>query len=389
MFAEVVSKESDWYTLATFLGAPTNELDHIERTYNKDTLLRHYIEVYKCLGDSLEKPLTWKHIVTSLRRMENNALAEKIKLKFVIPPKECIPSSSGDREFQCVKIKGPLLKQIAKKYKKLSERLTVLLTKVKLALAKKSKVEILAIQEIIERECGDLLPPSLSRDPEEKRFDVIFKTLNKRCSILNFRVLSLIADNFLKRNILLRRHLADLEKDIDKDFKSSVRMGQLVDLIKEKQAISDNDKIVKLKVFEFWNEITIKRFEEIAGDILHTLYEVTSQIRVTKGCICINGVIPDHIDATEIIPSNSPEESEYADNVGVSFLRIESPSTASPPIEFYKFESTEKPQTLEQALSRCKNARAKERLQVIGMYTCNIILTIIMITGSLLWTPLG
>ena len=93
-FAEFLSTESQWYTLGTFLNAPTHELDIIDSNYSKAGILRCYIEVYKCLQKRGE-PLTWDHIATSLRRMGNHTLAEKIHADNIRPTqRSMLPSIS-------------------------------------------------------------------------------------------------------------------------------------------------------------------------------------------------------------------------------------------------------------------------------------------------------
>ena len=372
LFAEVLSKEANWYNLSVFLGAPTHVLDPLQSNYGKENIMRLYIEVYKYF-QYREEPLTWEYIAISLRRMGNDCLAQEIDVRFVKPAKECIPSNGADRNI-FVEIRSPILDKIAEDFEYLSDKLITLLLKTKLAF-KKSDVNIADLQDLVEDKCGRSVVPPLpivSHSPT-KQFDVIFDGLKKNCSILNFRALIFIVKNLLKDDRALRRQLANFEKKVDKDFKSSVRMREFVGLIKEKKIISNDDQIMKLKVKTFWNEFTIEQFETVAGEVLHTLYDVTSQIRVNKGCICISGVIPEHIDVTKLVSASSPEESEFAKDIGVSLLHIDTPSriARSRPIEIYKFEMIGKSPTFEEALSQCKSPRARERLEIIGECSYN------------------
>ncbi len=282
LFVEVVSKESDWYNLGMFLGAPINELDHIKQCFSKrehNGLLRCYIELYNCL-----EPLTWEHIATSLRRMGNKTLAKEIQLKYVTlkvcnPP----PRDNCRSRDECVSIQHPVIEPIGKDYEKLSERLIILFIEVKIAF-EKSNVNIYELQRLVEDKCASRLSrPSLFLAPQA-RIDEIFSMLKKSCSILNVRPLVSIVELLLKRNKDLRRQLADLERDLDNDFIRSNRMAQLVDLIKEKQAISGNVKIVELDLRLFWNDFTINKFEKDLALILVEIYHFTPQIRVVVIC---------------------------------------------------------------------------------------------------------
>ncbi len=372
MFAQVVSKESDWYTFATYLGAPLHQLDHIRRNLNNElNLPRFYIEVYKCRDSFRKRPLTWEHIATSLKQMGNKTLAEHIELKFVKPFKQCIQAttSSGDREFQ---IRDERFEQIAQNYLELSEKLIILSCKVKLALKNSEDVDINELQELVKDKCGYSLSPEFANSEAAVKFDETFENLKKSCSFLNFRALIFIAKRFLE-NSGLYTGLVDLDKKINDEFKSSARLKDYADLIKKiehETSIDSSNKTYVLKLGEFWEQFTIMQFEKVVRDILQTLHNVTSQMLVRKGCICVNGFFPNHIDATELIRSN-PEESKFAKEIGVSKLHIENPSTAEngPPVEIkiYHFENPVKYRTVAEALSQCTHPRAKKHLEDIGM----------------------
>ena len=150
----------------------------------------------------------------------------------------------------------------------------------------------------------------------------------------------------------------NFEKAVN-NFESSAKMIQLVDLIKEKQVIIGGDKIVKLKVRKFWEDITVKQFVKVANEILGTLYDVMSQISVGKGCICISWVIPD-IDTTKLVPDHSVE---FVRIIGVISLHIGSDV-------IYNIEG-EGCETIEAAMLQAielKNTRAIELLLAMG---CN------------------
>ena len=156
----------------------------------------------------------------------------------------------------------------------------------------------MTVQYLVQGKCGLAPIPNAT-------FDAVFQRLNEHCSILNIRVLVFLVSNLLETNEVLRKQLANFKEAVN-NFNSSVKMIQLADLIKEEQAIIGEQKIVKLKVREFWSHFTMTQFEILANDILHTLYDIMSQIRVAKGCICISWVIPD-INTTKLVPYHSLE----------------------------------------------------------------------------------
>ena len=85
LFAEVLSREADWFTLGTFLGVPRHDLDNIARNCRDETVLRRLIEIHKCLQKSSPSSLcsTWEHIASCLRRMDNNKLADEIHSHYI------------------------------------------------------------------------------------------------------------------------------------------------------------------------------------------------------------------------------------------------------------------------------------------------------------------
>ena len=367
-FSEILSIEPNWYTMATFLNVPTHELDNVASDYRQEGIMRCYIEVYKCL-ETRGKCLTWDNIATSLRRMGNDTLAEKIHANNIRPTQQSLlaststqthsegsgslaidrqPVASNERE--SVTVKYMKMEEICEEFESLSERCILLLAKTKRAF-NNSNVDIEEVQDLVEGKCGIAPLPDAT-------FDAVFQRLKQHCSILNIRVLVFLVGNLLETNEVLRKQLANFKESVDY-FNSSVRMIQLVDFINEKQAIIGKEKIVKLKVREFWSHFTMCQFEKLANEIFDTLYEIMSQIRVTKGCICVSWVIPD-IDTTKLVPDHSLE---FMRIIGIISLHIGSDV-------IYNNEG-EGCKTIEAAMLQAielKNTRAIELLLAMG---CN------------------
>ena len=96
-FAEVLSKEPDWYSFGIFLGVRSPDLDRIKHEYDSISITRCLIEVYKCL-ERLGKVPSWDFVACKLRAIGNHALAEEIVSMHTQPSLE--PSSSSSVRVQ-------------------------------------------------------------------------------------------------------------------------------------------------------------------------------------------------------------------------------------------------------------------------------------------------
>ena len=375
-FAKVLSEETDWYTFGTFMSVPTSELDNISRNYRTESVMRCLIEMYKCI-ESSELPLSWEHIVESLRNMKKNSLADRIQSKYILSSLRPSPMSEHDssvvispisdstprngeqystqvRNEDDVGIVGAVRAEaigvIARDFISLSEEFTSLTAKIMIAF-KQASVDIDHLQHLIEGQCG------LEPLPEEKAtIDAVYRRVCQHCCLLNFRILPFLVKNLLKRHQSLQKEIADYAKSVDR-FKSSAKMIELVDLIKAKQTVPDKHKAVEFKVREFWGKFTIKQFQKVMNEILKTLYELASQISVGKGCICVSWVIP-NIDTTKLITLHSME---FLNTIGVVSLHVGDMLVYDVP--------GEGPNTLETAMLQAvclKNRKAIELLLSVG-----------------------
>ena len=319
-FVHVLSEETDWYIFGTFMGVPTSELDNISRNYRTESVTRCLIEMYKCI-ESRGLPLSWEHIVKSLRAMKNNYLSDKIQSKYITPflqpsTSQCVSgeevskneasfdnsssqeqSSSQDNVIVigASHVWKETTEAIAKEFTALFDKFTLLTSNFN-KVFKQSEVDMDDLQDAIEVQCGlEPLPK------EQSTVDTVLKRLRQHYSILNFHILTFLVKNFLKKNKMLLKQMANYTKAVER-FKSSTEMIHLVDLIKTEQIAGGRSKVVKVETHVFWNwtQFTMKKFETVINEILKGLYQLASQISVEKGCFNVSWVVP-VLDRTDLI----------------------------------------------------------------------------------------
>ena len=325
-FAEVLSKGPDWYSLGVFLGAPSNELNSINHEYTRIGVTRCLIEVYQCL-EKLGKAPSWDFIASKLRALDNHALAERIDSTYIHPSLEPPTESSSSNSEQSGA--GPdsvdhtsidlapevmVPPEVSKQYISLSRRVTKLHLGVRKAISG-TDANINDVQHIIDRDWG-LQPYAGS----EATWENVFHRVDKECSIFdNPHVLSDIIKTFLPNNQVLSRQMGDFKKAVD-SFKSSAKMGHLVDLLKKEKRIErSNCKIVKLKIQEHWGRCRLKNFESAMRKLLGSLYGHLSCMLVTDGCYCISWIIADDAPVFKLLPKHSKELFKI---IGVLSLQI-------------------------------------------------------------------
>ena len=331
-FAEVLLREPEWFDLGVFLGVPTYELQQIVQKFAFHGNRRCLIELYGCL-EKKGKPLSWEIIATALRRMGNHSLADDIHSNYILPSirhmsdKEVSteqpvamnrsPGNSHVKPAPDHIIKDDRVEEVGGEFQSLTERYVSLSSKIRRSLKTyASSVDgIEELQDLIEGLCG--IPP-LPQD--QATFEAVFKGLKQHCSILNFRPLIIIAENLLSNKKNFQKELAKLTASVE-SFKKSAKMVELVGLIQDTQTApaSGDQKKVKLKVREFWEDFTMAQFEKMMNKILDTLYPHLSHITVGEGCICVSWAIPDHINASKLVPELPLE---FVQIIGVISLHI-------------------------------------------------------------------
>ena len=180
-FTNVLSEVTDWYTFGTFMGISTSTLDIICHSYR--TVMRCLIEMYKYI-ESWGLPLSWEHIVESLRNMKNCSLslAHEIHSKYILP---ILPSyqlftsdtSSPIDQKQHVYIGGDdsseaeVINALVREFISLLDSFTSLTSKIKIAF-KQASVDVDHLQDLIKGQC-DLEP----LPGEKATIDAVFERL--------------------------------------------------------------------------------------------------------------------------------------------------------------------------------------------------------------------
>ena len=366
-FAKVLSKEPDWYSLGVFLGVSYQESHKIKQEYREATVTRCLIEVYQCL-ERLGKAPSWDSIARNLRAIGNHALAEQIDSTYIHPslepPSESSSSNSEqsgagipdsvDQTSRAPEVMVP--PEVSKQYSSLSRRLTKLYFCVQKAISG-THANIDDVQHIIDRDWG--LQPYAGSDAT---WENVFHRVDKECSMFDDpHVLSDIIDTFLSDNQELSIQMRDFEKEID-SFKSSAKMGDLVELLKKKKKRKrSNSQLIKLKVQEHWSHCKLKNFETAMKMFLGSIRNHLKYFTVEMGCYCISWIIAANIDhASQLLPEHSKELFKI---IGVISLQIG---------EEMVYDSTgEVPgcEVLEAAMLQAielKNTRAIELLLAVG-----------------------
>ena len=73
------------------MNVSTIDLDNIDRNYGRDGNMRCLIEMYKIM-ETRGLSLSWERIIESLKGIKSFALAEKLRLKYILP---CLRSSDS------------------------------------------------------------------------------------------------------------------------------------------------------------------------------------------------------------------------------------------------------------------------------------------------------
>ena len=299
-FVEELDKVSRWYDLGVFLGVPTSELDIIGQMY-REGIQRCLIELFKCF-QSRSKPVSWNDIAEALTKMHNNDLADYLRRKYVWIDPFPSPSIEGESSLSesntQVKNTGHpndgnddsvfVNKQIIKAFNTLTSSFARLVLHIRNMLQKES-VSIHDVQIFLQAKCN-LEPFS----PDMVTMEKVFSRLHahRHYCFLNYHVLISIVDTFLGKSKLLKKSIENYSSEL-KSFKESTEMKQLMGMIKEKQDIYGRHRVVELKLYNYWENISIRRFERMAKAVFQESYDCFVQIRVSDGCMCVSWVVPD------------------------------------------------------------------------------------------------
>ena len=350
-FAEVLTQAgTNWFDIGVFLGASDAEIEVIRQNYATNGVVTCLIKLHECLVKK-GKPLTWEAIATALRRLGNNTLADSIRSDYIIPAtihnaiwppsteqdsstavpdpqhesapttdpqqlkRDQVATPSDTTQQQLVVIEDDRVFEVGSEFWPLFKRYASLSSKIGRSF-KASNIDVDDLQDLIEDLCGlSLLPQN------EASMRAVYNRLKKHCSILHFQPLTCVVDELLSNEETLRKDLRELEKAMDV-FKRSAKMTAVVKLIEShyESIHDDSQKILKLKVQDFWKTLNLKQFETVINEILGTkLYTKLSHITLGTGCICVSWIIPPSVDYTKLLPKLSLE---FLQIIGVISLHI-------------------------------------------------------------------
>ena len=368
VFAEELVKEPDWYGLGVFLNIPTYELDSIQESVEGKR--RRLIEIYNYLDRM--SPIQWKDIIEALERMNNKKLANDLDRKYVKGSATAVgkpsstsnvnenalePVSRGREDVVLTSLESEdtsidVSEEVTEAFCEISEKLVTLVFQLRRALHTE-KVTVADIQAVIQGHC-DLQPLEAGDATLEK----VFSRLHYYYCALHYDILKYLARVLLRDDHELHQKINEYDAVVEK-FKKSTTLKALMCTITENQNATEESLIVKLKVREFWGSVTLKKFQKFVSDILETLYECVSQIRVGKGCICISWVIPKGKASEPIMPQSL----EFIRVIGVVSLHIGKTVIYDMPSEGCEVMEAAMLQAVE-----LKNTRAVELLLAVG---CN------------------
>ena len=373
LFAEELEKEPKWYDLGVFLGIPTNELDSIQATYMLGGQRRCLIEIYKCL-ERRTNPIQWKTIIEALGRLKNNKLANDLDRKYVkgsatanvlgkasstsnVNENALEPVSRGREDVVLTSLESEdtsivVSEEVTKAFCEISEKFATLVLQLRRAL-RTEEVTIDDIQAVILAHYN--LKPLEGSDATLEK---VFSRLHDYYCVLHYNILKYLARALLRNDLELHQTIDEYDADVE-NFKKSTTLKDLMRTITENKNATKESQIVKLKVREFWKDATLKKFQKFASDILETLYECVSQIRVGKGCICISWVIPKGKASKPI----TPQSLEFIRVIGVVSLHVGENVIYDMPSEGCEVMEAAMLQAVE-----LKNTRAVELLLAVG---CN------------------
>ena len=316
-----------WYDLGVFLGITTPELDGIGKYHGSEGAQRCLIELFKCF-QSRSTPVSWNDIIDALTKIHNKYLADFIHDRYVRTTTSSLPTpnaeidgentGSGSQVMETVGVSEThdnehihIDKSISSEFHEISVSFTSLILNVKQALQRKS-VSIDNLQEVLQDQC-ELEPLST----EEASFQRVFARMRQHYCFLNYHILKCLVRMFLSNEKPLQQLLSDYTNKLEK-FKESVKIKDLMKLIKEKRDLCGNHKVVQLKTRDFWGNVTLRKFERLAKLIFQNLYDCAAQIRIEDGCICVSWVIPD-VDTSAFVI----ESPNLLKVVGVISLKID------------------------------------------------------------------
>ena len=359
-FANALSSESHWYNLGIFLQVPTHEMDTIGLNYRSEGTLRCLIEIYKSLESKRRVP-SWELLSQVLGNINNDSLASEIYSNYVmkrrkVPPlfsEESSKSSSISDKNDSIVESVDVSRKVTREFQKLTEKFSLLVTNITNAF-KSSSISINDLQQCLlsQYEIAPLPPTNAT-------IDNIFLQLHPYYCLLNYHILKFLTKQFLNDNASLKRRLAEYKTRINA-FENSTKMRKLMRLLKKKRQVTPSgSKVVKLKVREYWNDVTLDKFRRVIRRIMSKVYRHGAHIEIDKGSLAISWIVPDKL----VNKSDIQIQDVVFQIIGVLSLHIDDELLYDFPGEGCETIETAMLQAIE-----LKNTRAIELLLVMG---CN------------------
>ena len=368
-FAYALSSEPHWYTLGVFLQVPTHELTTIGLEHQKEGIQRYLIEIFKSL-ESKNKVPSWEFLSQVLGKMNNDLLGNQIYAKYVLKrPKTSsratVPTSSEVESSKCSSVSSDkqdsmegtsveyVSRKVTREFLKLTEKFSLLVTDIINAFKSSDVISLDNLQQIIFLQYKITPLP-----PTDVTIDNIFKQLHPYYCLLNYRILKFLTKTFFKERASLKRRLSEYKTRINA-FKNSTKMKKLMRVLKKRQVTPSGGKVVRLKVREFWNDITLESFETVIKKIMSNVYRIGAHIEIDKGSLAVSWIVPD----TLVNKSDIIIQDVVFQIIGILSLHIDD-------VLVYDF-SREGCETIEAAMLQAielKNTRAIELLLAMG---CN------------------
>ena len=369
-FAEALAPESRWYTFGILLGIASHALDVISDNYSSEGVVRCLRQLYQCAKTSLEeKRLSWEYIIIILRKIDNNALADKIYSRYLQHASSdpswsdgrkenetCLPQghgtgssfiqvqtrllsandefalaltgsssvheycvdtggkSTGSASTALISMKVTVSNDVSQKFLSISQKYTALMMRVKNAFSKSnSNTEEL---QLFITQIFSLKPLS----EEQKTLNNVMQILLSSCYFFNIGSAEAVVNKYLGSNEELQREFMEYKELVD-NFKCLYEMRHLVELHvgKTEECVENEANEMMLRLQVFWSTITFKVFEMAMQKMFKSLYNTPTNITISiEGYLCVSWVVSDLACVTS---EPLPEDRELK-VIGILFLRV-------------------------------------------------------------------
>lgn len=278
----------DWYLMGTLLKVHERHLKSIQAQYLLSFgIERCKIETLTLWLNSLPPALLnhdhiWREIIAVLEAMNEGKQAREVKHKYfqLTDTHVLLPSAPHDAP-ECSKndMKVNVNHDIVEKFNKLQARFATLV------------VDTMKMMEdphyhISLKDANRFVNQRFNRFYQEpKNVDEFFNNVQNDCSCFSYFLLKELIERYFP-NTLLYQCMIDYVDDFIA-FASSTQLKNLIGIIKTNTSCSLL-QTVKLKLDNFWDDITVERFQKFVNLLLPRDGITLSNIQVTPGCLCVS-----------------------------------------------------------------------------------------------------